>query len=265
VTTIRRALPLGLLVTLALFGPLADAATAGGSGAHRPIAVIAAQTSSNWGGYNQGILEAGKSGGFHQVSATWVVTTATQHQSGRSENSATWVGVGGGCMETSCAATDSTLIQAGSSQDVAANGTATYNVWYELIPAPSITITSLTVHAGDTVSVDIREAVNNSNVWTITVKVNSATFTTTVPYSSTHGTAEWIVETPIVIGTNGTGVAAMPNLAKTQFTNVKTNSVSPGLTAPEQINLESNGQRLATPSAASGTSFSVCTYTTSCS
>lgn len=28
------------------------------------------------------------------------------------------------------------------------------------------------------------------------------TFTTTVPYASTHATAEWIEETPLLIGTN---------------------------------------------------------------
>jgi hypothetical protein len=268
--SVRRALVLGLLaaplVAATLLAPHAEAATSTPAASGRPIAVLAAQTSSNWGGYNQGILEAGKSGGFHQVSAQWVVPTATQRQAGRAEYSSTWVGIGGGCMETSCLVTDSTLIQAGSEQDVAANGAASYSVWYELIPGPGLTITNLSVHAGDTVSVDIRELVANSNVWTITVKVNGTPFTTTLPYTSTHGTVEWIVETPIVIGGDGTGLAAMPNLAKTTFANVKANNAGPGLTEPEKINLEDlDGKRIATPSAASTTGFSVCTYTTSCS
>jgi hypothetical protein len=195
-----------------------------------------------------------------------VVTAATQHQAGRAEYSATWVGIGGGCMETSCLAADSTLIQAGSSQDVAANGTASYNVWYELIPGPSLTITGLSVHAGDTVFVDIREVVVNSNLWKITVKVNGAQFTTTLPYTSTHATAEWIVETPLVIGTGSAGIAAMPNLAKTTFTGVTVNNANPGLAASEKINLEDfSGNRIASPSAPGATAFSVCTYTTSCS
>jgi hypothetical protein len=265
--SLRRTAIAGLLASISLFSflaPQAEAAKRSAAPKHHPIAVIDAQTSSNWGGYNQGILETGKSGGFHQVSAQWVVTQATQHTAGRAENSATWVGIGGGCLETTCLVGDPSLIQAGTSQDVAANGQATYSVWYELIPLPSITITTLTVKPGDVVSVDIHELVANSEVWVITVKVNGKPFTTTLPYPSTHGTAEWIVETPIVIGTDGTGVASMPNLAKTTFTNLLANSVNPGLTPAEQINLQAGGQRLATPSAPNGSSFSVCTYATSC-
>jgi hypothetical protein len=261
--SIRRALLLGLLVPLTVLAPHASAAPAVAHTGH-PIAIVAAQTSSNWAGYNQGILEPGKTGGFNQVSAQWVVTAATQHKSGRAEHSATWVGIGGGCMNTSCLAGDATLIQAGSSQDVAANGKASYNVWYELIPAPSITITSLPVKPGDTVFVGIRQLAPYSDVWVITVKVNGKPFTIKVPYSSTHATVEWIVETPLVIGTGGTGVAAMPNLTKTTFVGARVNNTNAVLKPAEQINLVAGGQRLATPSAASGNSFSVCTYATSC-
>jgi hypothetical protein len=115
--------------------------------------------------------------------------------------------------------------------------------------------------------VDIHEVVANSNVWTITVKVNGKTFSTTVPYSSTHATAEWIVETPLVFGTDGAGVSAMPNLAKERFTGANVNGTNAGLKTAEQILLEDgNGQRLATPSKPTGgTAFSVCTYATTCS
>jgi len=37
-------------------------------------------------------------------------------------------------------------------------------------------------------------------------------FSTTVPYTSTHTTAEWIEETPLLIGTNA-GFASLPNLS----------------------------------------------------
>jgi hypothetical protein len=251
---------------LLLLTASAPAAEATSLAPGHPIAVLGAAKSSNWSGYNQGILETGKTGGFHQVSAQWVVPQATQHKKGRAEYSASWAGIGGGCLDTSCSATDASLIQAGSSQDVAANGKASYAVWWELIPGPSITITSLSVKAGDTVFVDIREVVANSNLWTITVKVNGKTFTTTVPYSSTHATAEWIVETPLIFGTDGAGVSAMPNLAKERFTGAKVNGANAGLKTAEQILLEdSNGHRLATPSKPTGgTAFSLCTYTTTC-
>ncbi|MEY2454335.1 MAG: hypothetical protein QOD92_3909 [Acidimicrobiaceae bacterium] len=264
---LRRTILPGAFAALLLLLASAPSAQAKSSAAGgHPIAVLAASTSSNWSGYNQGILEPGKSGGFHQVSAQWVVPKATQHKKGRAEYSATWVGIGGGCLDTACATTDSTLIQAGSSQDVAANGKATYEVWYELIPGPSISITSVAVKAGDTVFVDIREAAANSNVWTILVKVNGKQFSTTLPYSSTHATVEWIVETPLIIGTDGTGVAAMPNLAKETFTGATVNGTNAAITAAEQIVLQDgNGKRLATPSKPTGGNrFSVCTYAKTC-
>jgi hypothetical protein len=256
---------LGLLATATVLTPsLTDSAAASPAPTAQTIAVVQANESSNWSGYNQGILETGKSGGFHQVSAQWVVPTATQHQNGAAEYSSTWVGIGGGCLDLACTATDNTLIQAGTEQDVAANGAASYSAWWEVIPGPSLTISGLAVKAGDTVSVDIHELVANSNAWSITVKVNGATFSQTVPYSSTHGTAEWIVETPLILGANA-GFSAMPDLSKPQFTSAKANNANAGLIVGEQMDLVSGSQRIATPSApTNGNSFSVCTYASSC-
>jgi hypothetical protein len=252
---------LGLAGLLTSGAPAAQAQT----GSHHPIVMVGANESGNWGGYNQGMLEKGKTKGFHQVSATWVVATAVQHTPGRAEVSATWVGIGGGCLNTGCLATDSTLIQAGSTQEVDSAGHASYDVWWELIPAPSVTIQKLAVHPGDTVTVDIHELVNDSNVWRIKVLVNGKAFTTTVPYASTHGTVEWIEETPITVGTGGTGFAAMPKIAPMQFTNPRVNNLVPRLTPAEQMFLVSGGQRLVTPSAQDGAgNFRVCTYTTVC-
>jgi hypothetical protein len=76
--------------------------------------------SNNWSGYNQGLLEKGKT--FTSISGTWTVPTASPHKAKEAEYSASWVGIGGGCLNTACAVTDSTLIQAGTEQDVAANG-----------------------------------------------------------------------------------------------------------------------------------------------
>ncbi len=76
--------------------------------------------SPNWSGCNQGILETGTP--FSSISASWVVPTATQHTAGRAEDCATWIGIGGGCLDTSCSAADSTLIQAGTEPDVSAAG-----------------------------------------------------------------------------------------------------------------------------------------------
>ena len=220
--------------------------------------------SNNWSGYNKGALETGTT--FHSISGTWVVPTASAHKKGEDEYSSSWVGIGGGCLETSCLATDETLIQAGTEQDVAADGTASYSTWYELIPAPSIN-TSLAVHPGDTVTVTIGESV--PEVWGISIKdvTTGQSFSTTVPYPSTYGTAEWVEETPLLIGTSGTGFSAMPNLGTVQFSGATVNGANAALQSPEAIQLvDPNGQVLATPSAPNSTrnGFSDCTYATSC-
>ena len=49
---------------------------------------------------------------------TWTVPTATQHTAGQAEASSDWIGIGGGCIDAGCTASDSTLIQTGTEQDV---------------------------------------------------------------------------------------------------------------------------------------------------
>jgi len=221
--------------------------------------------SSNWSGYNQGTLEKGTT--FHEVSGTWVVPAAHQRVSGQTEYSATWVGIGGGCLDTSCSSTDQTLIQAGTEQDVNSKGVASYGAWWEIIPQPSTPI-ALPVAAGQRVHVDVAETATRE-VWSIVIKNLSTgrSFSTTVSYSSSYATAEWIVETPLVIGSGGTGVAALPNLGKVVIDPGTANKANPALTAAEEIQLiDSRGHVIATPSAPDRErdGFGDCTYATSC-
>ncbi|HYZ53254.1 MAG TPA: G1 family glutamic endopeptidase [Streptosporangiaceae bacterium] len=235
---------------------------------HPPIATIDASHSSNWSGYNQGFLEKNDTL-FHSVSATWTVPTATAHTKGEAEYSSSWVGIGGGCVDAGCSVTDPTLIQAGTEQDVGPNGVASYSAWWEIVPVPSTTISSFTVHPGDQMSVSVSEIVPGSELWTILVKdvTSGQTFSQTVPYPSTHLTAEWVEEAPTVVGTSGAGVAPMPNLSGASFDHAATNGAPAGLSPSEQIQLvNSSGTRLATPSAPDPDSdgFNDCTYTTTC-
>jgi hypothetical protein len=254
----------GLALALGTTGPAVQAAV---PAFHGTILAVNANQSNNWSGYNQGTLERGSTL-FNSVGGTWVVPTATQHKSGEDEYSSSWIGIGGGCVDASCTVTDNTLIQAGTEQDVAANGKASYSAWWELIPAPSIAISGFAVHPGDTITGLISEVVPNSNVWTISLKnvTTGATFSQTVSYSSTHGTAEWIEETPLLIGTNGAGLSAMPNLGTVHFTGSTVNGGPAGLQAQEEMQLvDSNGNALATPSAPlSATAFNDCTYAATC-
>ena len=74
-----------------------------------------------------------------------------------------------------------------------------------------------------------------------------------MPYPSTHATAEWIEETPLLIGTNA-GLASLPNLTQTSFTNATVNGQSANLKASEAIDLtDSNGNVIGAPSAPNGT------------
>jgi hypothetical protein len=226
-----------------------------------------ANSSSNWFGYNQGTLEQnGKM--FNSITGDWTVPTATQHTAGQDESSSDWIGIGGGCIDAGCTATDSTLIQTGTEQDVS-SGAASYSAWWELVPAPSVTISGMTVAPGDHMHASIAEAVAGSNVWTITLQdvTRGESFTQTVPYSSTHATAEWIEETPLLIGTNA-GFAALPNLTNPAWTSATTNGASAGLKASEEMDLiDSNSKVIGAPSAPNATAngFDECTWASTCS
>jgi hypothetical protein len=232
-----------------------------------PPATANANQSTNWFGYNQGTLEQGGKQ-FNSITGDWTVPTATQHANGQEEFSSDWIGIGGGCVDAGCTVGDNTLIQTGTEQDVDATGHASYGAWWELIPGPSIAITNMTVAAGDHMHASISEVVAGSNVWTITLQnvTRGQTFSTTVPYSSSHLTAEWIEETPLLIGTNA-GFAALPNLTSPRFDTSTTNGAPAGLKASEEIQLiDSNGSVIGSPSApdANADGFGVCTWATSC-
>jgi hypothetical protein len=225
-------------------------------------------TSSNWFGYQQGSVEQGGKL-FSSITGNWTVPAATQHTPGQAEDSADWIGIGGGCVDSGCAAGDATLIQTGTEQDVASNGTASYDAWYELVPAPELVISGMTVAPGDQMHAAISQLATGVDVWKITLQdlTRGETYSTTVPYSSTMDTAEWIEETPLMIGTNA-GFAALPNLTNPAFNSATVNGTNPHLTTSEEMQLtDSSGNVIGTPSApnATGDGFDECTWTTTCS
>jgi hypothetical protein len=261
-----------LTVALAIF-TLGAAAASAKLSAHgqllrlAPHATANTNQSSNWFGYNQGALEQG-SKLFESISGNWVVPTAAQHTKKQAEASSDWIGIGGGCIDSGCALTDSTLIQTGTEQDVSASGAASYSAWYELVPAPSLTITSMKVRPGDHMHASLTQLASESNVWTITIQdtTRGENFSTTVPYTSSHATAEWIEETPLEIGTDA-GFAALPNLSNPAFRSATTNGAPAGLKASEKMDLiDSNGKVIGAPSApnAARTGFNACTWASTC-
>lgn len=108
---------------------------------------------SNWAGYVQPNFETGLS--YTAASAIWnvpsvryapappvchprlaqgQVRTVCIAQPVPVEYSSSWVGVGGYCEDAACSEGDNTLIQIGTEQDVAADGSTQYYAWYELLP-----------------------------------------------------------------------------------------------------------------------------------
>jgi hypothetical protein len=233
----------------------------------RPGSALATNQSSNWSGYNQGSVEQGGKL-FTSISARWVVPTVSQHTAGQAEDSATWIGIGGGCVTKNCDVTDSTLIQTGTEQDVAANGATSYDAWFELIPAPELIVTNVAIHPGDTIAASITRTL--PEVWKITLRdvTDGQGFSKTLPYSSTMDTAEWIEETPLVLGT-GAGLAALPSFAAPVRFDLATVDGSPAhLKAAEEMQLvSSSGTPLITPSGpdTDADGFDDCAWASSCS
>jgi Peptidase A4 family len=256
---VRFAAPLLVLALVALPAS-APAATA------RPIVVVAANQSFNWAGYVQGALE--KNTTFHNIAATWVVPTATPRRPREAEYSSSWIGIGGGCLDTSCTLTDPTLIQAGIGHDIDAAGNADYYAWWETIPAPLVR-TTLPVKAGDRVGVAIVES-RTPEIWTIVIAnlTTRGVFTITLPYASTYGSAEWVIETPVVITDAGAvQVGPMPNLSVVRFDYARANGASPAFVAAERMELvDFDLTLIATPSLpdAQGDGFNDCTYASTC-
>src|SRR5439155_23721914 len=139
----RHALLATPLLLLVVPGQLGSATTSL-THVHRPLIAVGANQSSNWSGYNQGTIEKGNTL-FHQVSGDWTVPTATAHKSGEAEYSASWVGIGGGCVNANCLVTDNTLIQAGTEQDVNNPLGPPYSAWWEIIPGPAMTLDKMTI------------------------------------------------------------------------------------------------------------------------
>jgi hypothetical protein len=110
--------------------------------------------------------------------------------------------------------------------------------------------------------------VPDSNVWDITIQdvTRGESFSTTVPYSSSHATAEWIEETPLEIGTNA-GFAALPNLTNPNFDLGATNGAPVTLKPSEELNLiDSSGKVIGAPSAPDSDldGFGACAWATTC-
>jgi hypothetical protein len=202
------------------------------------VSASASQTlqSPNWSGY----AETG--GPFTEVTGTFTVPDLGSYISG--STAAEWVGIDG--------FSNTSLIQAGIEEVPV---TPTYYVvepWWEILPAPSTPITSVSVAPGDQVTVTI--ASSGGSGWSITVTddSNGGSFTTEQSYGGPAASAEWIVEAATAL--DGTQTALAPFSPDVVFSQL---SVTGREAAVSRILMVQNGQQVSTPSALSSTGFDV--------
>jgi Peptidase A4 family len=137
--------------------------------------------SSNW----SGVADTGRT--YTSVKGTWKVPTVISAPGDRFASD--WVGIGG--------FSTGDLIQAGTSEQFV-HGSASYNAWTEIIPAPEVVIPRFAIHPGDVMTVVVKHG--RGNKWTIVVKdaTSGKSFTKHLTYASCFCSADWIHEAPTV-------------------------------------------------------------------
>jgi len=158
--------------------------------------VSPADLSRNWAGY------AATSGTFTGVTGTW---TVPESQGGAGfSGAATWVGIGGVHSRD--------LIQAGTMVTTDAAGNVQYQAWMETLPQAARPV-RLAVKPGDSVTVSVSE--QSTDLWLIRFENHTTgeTYQTTVRYSSSRSSAEWIEEAPSA----GRRIVPIGNFGVVQF------------------------------------------------
>lgn len=202
--------------------------------------------SKNWSGYEM----TGNS--YTSISGSWTVASSTPTNSKLSAE-ATWVGIGG-------ANTDD-LIQAGT-QTIFVNGKPQYLAWYEILPDNQRPL-PITIAPGNMVSVSLTET--SHDMWQL-VFVNNTTgkiYHTLIPYTSSHSSAEWVIERPLAVTSNGTGYLPLNNFGTVGFKNASaqangSTNITVSSDTAEQIVMSSTGTVAESlPTKAYGGMFSV--------
>lgn len=201
------------------------------------------ETSRNWSGY------VATGGTFTSITGTWTVPqpSSSDHMAA----DAAWVGIGG--------VSSHDLIQSGTEDVVDNHGRITFSAFYELLPADAQLI-PVEVNGGDSITVSISET--STNQWQIAFKDNTSgqDFTTSVSYSSSYSSADWIEEVP----SEGRKILTLDNFGSVAFSAGSATENSNQMTIAQSnaqsiIMVNRRSQPLATPSdlGDDGASFTV--------
>lgn len=141
----------------------------------------AAYTSTNWAGYFM------MAHSYTKVSGSWTATSPTGNNTDTTAD-ATWIGIGGVSSQD--------LIQVGTENTIASSGQVSTAVFYELLPDIPVYPRGIPVLPGDKMAASVSET--SANQWSINITdvTTGKTFATTVSYTSSHSSAEWIQEDP---------------------------------------------------------------------
>lgn len=257
---------------------------------------------SNWSGYAVAHFETGLS--YTSASGSWVVPSVTQPAPGSAGYSASWVGIGGYCENSSCHKVDRSLIQLGTQQDISSTGATSYGAWYELLPNPPVAI-PVQVSPGDSVAASLVDPPTISfspggpkspntgpkgpgsnppsptagpshgpkgsgQSWILKFSdlTTGVSWQTTLTYDSSLASAEWIEEAP----TSGGTILPLANFATAVFDHGTVNSgLNPNLVTSDGIVMVDPQGQTSNPSSPDSDSdgFSACWGTgstlTSCS
>jgi hypothetical protein len=200
----------------------------------------APSTSGNWSGY------VAASGPYTNISGSWVVPPVQSNAIFTASSS--WIGIDG--------SSNTNLIQTGTEQDYTPGSGASYDAWWEIVPASEteLSTTSYPVQPGDTMFAEINQ--ENGSKWYILLEDHTAgwSFSTEQTYSGPLTSAEWIQEaTAYPTGRGGAFVpATLAKYGSISFTGASDNDpnavTSAGLTASEEVKMVQVGVQVSTPS-----------------
>jgi peptidase A4-like protein len=224
--------------------------------ARDPIIRLGSSKSSNWSGY----AVTGQTGSVTDVKGSWVVPAIVGTCPSTNQYSSHWVGIDG--------FNSNSVEQTGTDSDCQ-NGAPTYYAWFEFYPKPSFQISGMTIHAGDTITAEVKFT-SGKFVTTITDTNTGQSFSKSAKINAQRSSAEWITEAPsssggiLPLADFGTVNWGLDNtgVSSTNYATVggATGTIGSFGASVQTITMVSNsGATKASPSALSsdGTSFSV--------
>jgi hypothetical protein len=211
---------------------------------HGPPALLVTHSSSlNWAGY------ASYNHTFSDVKGTWTQPTADCSATNRSTYSSFWVGLDG--------YNSNSVEQIGTDADCS-HGRASYYAWYEMYPAPSVSIANFPITPGTAYTAEVKYT--GSDSFTLTLTGGGHSFSTTQTLrNAPRSSAEWIAEAPSLCA-GGCHITPLTDFGRVDFTGASADAAAIDSWGYDALTMVTNGgQAKAQPSALSnnGTAFSV--------